>query len=64
MSDKNLNDLIKIATAQGWVITIRNNNHLKWKSPSGFVYFSSYTPSDFRAVKNIRAALVREGLLV
>lgn len=54
--------LIKKALSQGWEVEKRNNNHLKWTSPTGFIYYSSSTPSDFRAIKTIAHALRREGL--
>lgn len=60
--NKDLAKLVRLAKSQGWEVTQRTNNHLKWTSPTGYVYFSSYSPSDFRAVRQIKAALVREGL--
>jgi len=48
--------------SQGWTVEKRNNNHLKWTSPTGFVYYSSSTPSDFRAIRKIAHGLRREGL--
>lgn len=50
--DKELTQLIQKAEAQGWVITRRNNGHLRWLSPTGYIVFSAFTPSDKRAIKN------------
>lgn len=50
--NKDLTQLIDEATKQGWVITRRNNGHLKWVSPTGYIVFSGYTPSDVRSIKN------------
>ena len=63
-SNRELGELILLAQSQGWVITKRTNNHLKWVAPSGFVYFSSVTPSDGRAIKNIKSDLRRAGLIL
>lgn len=60
--NRDLAALIEIAEAQGWVVTKRNNNHLKWLAPSGFVYWSASTPSDGRALLNIKSTLRRAGL--
>ena len=60
--DRDMRNLIKRAMLQGWHVEKRNNNHLKWTAPSGFVYYSSSTPSDFRAIRKIMSALRREGL--
>jgi hypothetical protein len=63
-SNKDINLLIRLAIAQGWSVVQRRNAHLKWIAPTGFVYFSAFTPSDNRAIKNIRADLKRAGLRV
>lgn len=60
--DRDMRALIKKALSQGWAVEKRNNNHLKWTSPNGFVYYSSSTPSDFRAIRKIAHGLRREGL--
>lgn len=61
-SNREYRDLIEIAEAQGWIVTMRRSRHLKWTAPDGWSYFSASTPSDHRAIKNLRAALVRHGL--
>lgn len=60
---KDLNDLAKKAMKQGWVITLRNNGHLAWKSPKGGVVFSASSPSDYRAIKNTIRELKKFGFI-
>lgn len=62
--DRDLAALVETAVGQGYVVIVRKNGHLKWVAPNGYVYFSARTPSDRRALKNIRAALVRHGALI
>ena len=59
---KPVKNLVKAAERQGWAVTLRKGGHLKWQAPSGYVYFSSATPSDHRAIKNLTADLRRAGL--
>lgn len=56
--------LKEIAEEQGWVISIRTNNHLVWTSPTGAKVYTAATPSDYRAVRNIRRDLRKYGLRV
>lgn len=58
-----LNDLIKQAQKQGWSIDRTKNNHYKWLSPLGRFFFSSGTPSDHRALKNIQRDLRKYGFI-
>lgn len=56
-------DLGKIAIENGWTILKSRGGHLVWKPPNGDqLYYSGSTPSDWRAVRNDRAALERMGL--
>jgi N-acetyl-anhydromuramyl-L-alanine amidase AmpD len=55
-------DLFEIAVAQGWRVEQRKNTHLSWVSPTGVKVFSSFTPSDGRAVQNLKRDLRRYGL--
>lgn len=48
----------------GWRLIVTNGGHLKWAAPNGEVVFSSRTPSDRRAVMNLRADLRRRGLVL
>jgi hypothetical protein len=61
---KDFQELAEIAASQGWRIEQRKNAHLSWISPQGLKVFSSFTPSDKRAVKNLRRDLKRYGLKV
>ena len=62
-TSKDVNVLIKTAEKQGWVVEPTNNNHLKWKSPSGGFFFSSSTPSDWRVVMKIKKDLRMNGFI-
>lgn len=47
---------------QGWTVTRRPAGHLRFQSPDGkHLYFMGSTPSDYRSVRNARAALRRMG---
>jgi hypothetical protein len=63
LTNKELGELIADAEEQGWVVGRRTNGHLKWVSPKGEVVFSSSSPSDPRAVSNIKRDLFRYGLI-
>ena len=58
---KELQQLIKHAEKQGWIVSANNNNHYKWTSPSGAFFFSASTPSDWRALKYIVQYLRKYG---
>jgi hypothetical protein len=63
-STKELKPLIKQAEKQGWTVERTRAGKLKWISPAGGIpYFSSFTPSDRKAVHNIAAALRQRGLV-
>lgn len=60
-----LKELIDVARKHGWTVTkARRRNHLKFVSPDKDVpmIHAAATPSDHRAVKNIRAWLRKAGL--
>ena len=59
---KELRELARVAEAQGWEVTPTNSGHVRWRPKTGGLYFSGGTPSDKRALRNLRAALVRRGL--
>lgn len=61
---KDFRPLAKAARKQGWTLATRGSGHISWTAPSGFVHYSESTPSDVRAVRNLRAALRRGGLVV
>lgn len=58
-----LKGLRKAAEAQGWTVRITNGGHLRWDSPKGGKpIFTASTPSDRRALANIRSMLRAAGL--
>lgn len=58
-----LKALQRTATRAGWRVEVTRHNHLRWKSPDGkHVYFTASTPSDHRAIRNIRSELRKRGL--
>jgi hypothetical protein len=61
---KEYQELLKLAEQQGWTVVRRNNTHLAWVSPTGAKVYSSATPSDWRAVLNLKRDLRRYGLKV
>lgn len=59
-----LQQVIKKAQQEGWVITRTRGSHLRFFPPrpgSAIVFFSG-TPGDHRAVRNLATKLKREGL--
>lgn len=60
--NRDFRDLAQLALAQGWEINKTNGGHLRWKAPAGALIFSASTPSDRRAVANLRSQLRRAGL--
>ena len=65
-SKKDVQLLIKKARKQGWTVEVTRGSHLKWLSPDGEggPYFSSSSPSDHRAIKNMEKDLARRGLVL
>lgn len=61
---RDIRPLAITAFEQGWTVVKTNGGHLKWTSPTGMAIFSASTPSDARAVRNIRSLLRRNGLIV
>lgn len=56
---RELKQLREEAEDRGWKITKTNGGHLKWTAPKGGFIYTALTPSDRRAVKNIRAMMKR-----
>lgn len=64
-STKDLKALVRTAERAGWTVSRTRNDHYRWIHPQGGKpYFSSSTPSDSRAIRNIRHDLVKRGLKV
>lgn len=61
--NKDVNNLIKKAEDQGWVVTYTKNTHLKWVSPLGAFFYSSSSPSDWRVVMKITKDLRMNGFI-
>jgi len=63
---KELRELARVAVSQGWRVERTGKQHLRWVPPTRDkrVIYSGSTPSDYRAIHNIRAMLRREGLRV
>jgi len=63
-SNRDLQQLVDAAEAQGWVVEKTRSGHLKWIPPDPSMTFviSASSPSDRRALKNIRSRLRQRGL--
>lgn len=60
--NKDFKDLVKDAERQGWTVVRGRAGHLKWYPPSGEGWVTSaQTPSDYRAIENVKAWLRRKG---
>ena len=62
-SNKEVLVLVKQAREQGWTVEKTNGGHYKWMSPVGKFFFSAFTPSDVRAVKNLERDLRVNGFI-
>lgn len=58
--------LREAAIAAGWTVTTSGGNHLRWTPPGGQggPVFTSATPSDRRALANMRRDFRKHGLEV
>lgn len=60
--NKDFKDLVKDAERQEWTVVRGRAGHLKWYPPSGEGWVTSaQTPSDYRAIENVKAWLRRKG---
>ena len=59
---RDLRPLVEAALGAGWEVTKTGSGHLRFKSPTGALVFTGSTPSDHRAVENVRALLRNAGL--
>lgn len=57
--NRQMNEVIREAVAQGWRFGKARNNHVKMMTPDGRVVFGPSTPSDHRAILNFKAKLKR-----
>lgn len=63
-SRRDIQELKKQAECQGWVVEPTRKGHYRWVSPNGVFFFSASTPSDHRAVLNIKRDLKNNGFIV
>lgn len=54
-------ELLKRLEAEGWTVELKTSGHRKLTSPTGAVVFTSSSPSDFRAIRNVERDLKRAG---
>jgi len=61
--NKDIRQLVKRAKRDGWDVAETRRGHVSFRSPDGaYTYVTSGTPSDQRALNNLRAGLRRAGL--
>lgn len=58
---KDLRALFRDLEQRGWSVEVTGGNHYKLKGPRGQIVFCPGTPSDHRALKNLKAMLRRQG---
>jgi len=63
MPSKDLRQLMAKAQKQGWIVQRTRGNHLKWQPPRGRFVISAFSPSDQRAIKNIKRELQKNGFV-
>lgn len=62
-AQREVDELVAIAVLQGWSSKL-GGRHYMLRGPDGQTVTVSKTPSDWRAVKNIRADLRRAGVVL
>jgi predicted RNA binding protein YcfA (HicA-like mRNA interferase family) len=63
LTHKELRQLVEQAVEQGWIVNLTSGSHLRWKAPDGALFFTASTPSDRRALLNIRRDLLNHGFI-
>ena len=58
---RDLKQVIAACERAGWVVTKTGGGHWRFRAPQGVLVFTGSTPSDPRAIANLRARLRREG---
>jgi hypothetical protein len=62
---KDIAALEKLARKQDWTVEPTRGGHLRWTpAGGGQPYFSSKTPSDSKAISNIKSDLRKRGLVL
>ena len=59
---KDLKKLFKEIKSHGWRVSRRNNGHFLLQGPNDQKVYCGGTPSDHRAIKNIKKDLSKAGL--
>lgn len=60
--NRELRDLVKLTTRQGWTVRRTNGGHLAFNAPDGGTVYAAATPGGgCRSVANTRAELRRHG---
>lgn len=57
-------DWVEQAFEQGWLVRFARNGHLRFMPPGSRPICTSFSPSDFRTIRNERSRLRRAGLKV
>ena len=60
---KDVEQLVQSAEKQGWTVIQVKSGHRKWLSPNGGVVFTSFTPSDRKALFRIKKDLKLHGFI-
>jgi predicted RNA binding protein YcfA (HicA-like mRNA interferase family) len=60
---KDIAKLMKEAEKQGWTVSMTKGDHFKWMSPLGGLFYSSQTPTDHRAINNLKRDLRVNGFI-
>jgi predicted RNA binding protein YcfA (HicA-like mRNA interferase family) len=61
---KDLKQIVQMYEQWGWSVEKTNGGHLRFKGPKGELVFSGSTPSDWRAIANLKAQLRRATAMV
>lgn len=56
-----MDELMRRLESEGWTIELKKSGHRKFTSPKGAVVFTSSSPSDYRALRNVERDLKRAG---
>lgn len=59
---KEVKKLVGVARKQGWTVEMGKSCHWRFVPPTGRIVFTGSTPSDQRALKNLRRDLRHQGL--
>ncbi|MBO1325361.1 hypothetical protein K2X14_11520 [Acetobacter sp. TBRC 12305] len=54
-----LKELLRSVKARGWSAELTRGGHVRWKHTSGAFVFGAATPSDRRAIQNLKAQMKR-----